>query len=207
MMMMPQGAAVLRGHDSNVSSAAFSPDGSRIVTASLDNTARLWDAATAKEIDVTRDQRRDRREVVQHVVWKRIVGGVQHESKGNRGSPGVWLHGVDRRIVTRRPIDWAELCWSDFPAPMRTGRDRFVPGEPASRKFQVASNAFDGIHEVDGAIELMRYQLANDAAAITHTILLNHARTSALLPVDTNQSLRLVKVRLHGDPHWLAHEA
>ena len=27
-------------------SAAFSPDGSRIVTASRDNTARLWDAKT-----------------------------------------------------------------------------------------------------------------------------------------------------------------
>jgi WD40 repeat protein len=37
-----------------VTSAAFSPDGSRIVTASDDNTARIWDAATAKEIAVLR---------------------------------------------------------------------------------------------------------------------------------------------------------
>ena len=29
-------------------SAAFSPDGSRIVTASEDNTARIWDAATGQ---------------------------------------------------------------------------------------------------------------------------------------------------------------
>ena len=33
-------------------SAAFSPDGSRIVTASSDNTARVWDAATGKAIVV-----------------------------------------------------------------------------------------------------------------------------------------------------------
>ena len=35
-------------------SAAFSRDGSRIVTASVDQTARIWDAATAKEIAVLR---------------------------------------------------------------------------------------------------------------------------------------------------------
>ena len=35
-------------------SAAFSPDGSRIVTASSDNTARIWDAASGKEIAVLR---------------------------------------------------------------------------------------------------------------------------------------------------------
>jgi len=45
---------VLSGFDSVVTSAAFSPDGSRIVTASGDNTARIWDAASAKEIAVLR---------------------------------------------------------------------------------------------------------------------------------------------------------
>jgi WD40 repeat protein len=35
-------------------SAVFSLDGSRIVTASADNTARIWDAASAKQIAVLR---------------------------------------------------------------------------------------------------------------------------------------------------------
>ena len=37
-----------------MNSAAFSPDGSRIVTASGDKTARIWDAASGKEIAVLR---------------------------------------------------------------------------------------------------------------------------------------------------------
>jgi WD40 repeat protein len=45
---------VLRGHGWAVNSAAFSPDGARIVTASGDRTARIWDAATGKEIEVLR---------------------------------------------------------------------------------------------------------------------------------------------------------
>jgi dipeptidyl aminopeptidase/acylaminoacyl peptidase len=49
--------AVLRGHENRVFSAAFSPDGARIVTASWDNTARIWDA-TVKEIAVLRGHER-----------------------------------------------------------------------------------------------------------------------------------------------------
>ena len=40
----------LRGHTSAVLSTAFSPDGKRIVTASADKTARLWDAETGEPI-------------------------------------------------------------------------------------------------------------------------------------------------------------
>lgn len=41
--MTPKQIAVLRGHQDRINSAAFSPDGSRIVTASYDKTARIWD--------------------------------------------------------------------------------------------------------------------------------------------------------------------
>jgi Tol biopolymer transport system component len=42
----------LKGHIDLVRSAAFSPDGKRIVTASLDATARLWDAQTGQPVGV-----------------------------------------------------------------------------------------------------------------------------------------------------------
>jgi hypothetical protein len=41
---------ILAGHETPVLSAAFSPDGKRIVTASWDKTALLWDAETGKQI-------------------------------------------------------------------------------------------------------------------------------------------------------------
>ncbi|MGO9514732.1 MAG: protein kinase domain-containing protein [Steroidobacteraceae bacterium] len=44
--------AVLSGHGGHVISAAYSPDGTRIVTASADKTARIWDARTGRELTV-----------------------------------------------------------------------------------------------------------------------------------------------------------
>jgi predicted NACHT family NTPase len=40
----------LKGHTGPVSSASFSPDGSRVVTGSADATAKIWDARTGAEV-------------------------------------------------------------------------------------------------------------------------------------------------------------
>jgi WD40 repeat protein len=44
----------LRGHSGALESALFSPDGRFVVTASDDQTARVWDAATGKEVHLLR---------------------------------------------------------------------------------------------------------------------------------------------------------
>ena len=56
-----------------LTSAAFSPDGTRIVTASEDNTARVWDAATGKEIAVLRGHARSLRSAAFSPDGSRIV--------------------------------------------------------------------------------------------------------------------------------------
>jgi WD40 repeat protein len=63
-----------------VLSAAFSPDGARIVTASgfplldsTDNTARIWDAATGKEITVLRGHEHNVRSAAFSPDGSRIV--------------------------------------------------------------------------------------------------------------------------------------
>jgi WD40 repeat protein len=48
---------MLSGHQERGNSAASSPDGRRIVTASEDGTARIWNAATGKEIVALRGHR------------------------------------------------------------------------------------------------------------------------------------------------------
>jgi len=45
-------SSILRGHQGAVATAAFSPDGTRAVTASNDNTARLWNTRTGAPITV-----------------------------------------------------------------------------------------------------------------------------------------------------------
>src|SRR5687768_16046484 len=43
-------AHTLRGHDWSIRTATFSPDGRRILTASYDGTACMWDADSGKPV-------------------------------------------------------------------------------------------------------------------------------------------------------------
>jgi WD40 repeat protein len=81
-----QGAEILalKGHTRGVSSASFSPDGTRIVTASQDGTAKLWDARTGVEILTVRGH--------SGTVWSASFSpdGLRILTASEDGTTGVW---------------------------------------------------------------------------------------------------------------------
>ncbi len=54
-----------RGHGTDVTSVAWSPDGTRIASGSLDNTVQVWDAATGNHVYTYRGHGTD----VESVAW------------------------------------------------------------------------------------------------------------------------------------------
>jgi WD40 repeat protein len=61
----------LGGHQDYVLSVAWSPDGKKLATASLDHTAKVWDATTGRELMTVRAVTggMDENQSVRSVAW------------------------------------------------------------------------------------------------------------------------------------------
>ncbi len=70
----------LHGHSGAVRSVAFSPDGQRIVTGSLDGTAKAWDAASGKELVTFKGHRAGIKSVAFAPDGQRIATGSDDET-------------------------------------------------------------------------------------------------------------------------------
>lgn len=64
-LVIPREVGVLRGHQDIVRQVSFSPDGHRVLTASHDHTARLWDAATFKPVAILQGDK----DIIMHAAF------------------------------------------------------------------------------------------------------------------------------------------
>jgi len=91
-LLASQVRVTLRGHDQGVESAAFSPDGKYIVTASYDSTARVWEATSGREVTVLRGHE-------SHVISGLFSpDGKYIVTASNDGTARVW------EVMSRREV-------------------------------------------------------------------------------------------------------
>ncbi|HVO72226.1 MAG TPA: hypothetical protein VMT24_19380, partial [Aggregatilineaceae bacterium] len=89
----------LAGHTDSVSSATWSPDGTRIVTASLDRTIRVWDAATGNELFVLSGHR----DGVTYAAWSPDGARIVTASRDDTAKVWrIWLTTDDLRVYAQQ---------------------------------------------------------------------------------------------------------
>jgi WD40 repeat protein len=87
----------LKGHDRQIAALAYSPDGKRLASLSLDNTVRVWDTATAKAVRVLQlggkpDGWVDARGLAFSPDGRRLAAAA------NRGTVKVWDAATGRQL-------------------------------------------------------------------------------------------------------------
>jgi WD40 repeat protein len=116
----------LTGHGASVQMGSYAPDGRRIVTASLDSTARVWDAGTGKQLLVLAGHRdavwsavfsADGRRIVTASydgtarVWDAANGRVLTELRGHTGRVVDAAISPDGRRIVTASADRTARLW------------------------------------------------------------------------------------------------
>jgi WD40 repeat protein len=97
----------LLGHQGAVSSVAFSLDGQRVVTGSEDRTAKVWDAATGRELLVLKGHTHMVTSVAFSPDGKRLITGAGDWTLPDKmpGEAKVWDAATGQEILTLKHTD------------------------------------------------------------------------------------------------------
>ncbi len=130
----------LAGHTDTVTSAAFSPDGTLVVTASNDSTAKVWDVATGNEVHTLAGHTDtvtsaafspDGKLVVTASddstakVWDVATGNEVHTLVGHTGAVYSVAFSPDGALVVTASDDSTAKVWD-----VATGDEAAHPGRP-----------------------------------------------------------------------------
>ncbi|HEV7893284.1 MAG TPA: hypothetical protein VGP08_21890 [Pyrinomonadaceae bacterium] len=190
---VPYFKAVMRGHEQSVVGVNFSPDGNKIVTASADGTARVWNASTGERVSLLRDPEgkvnsaafgpKDDRLIVTTSgrtarIWSIYPPATLHVLAGHKGDVTGAQFSPDGRLVVTSSDDETARVWE-----VETGRQVFElkghRGAITSATFSPNSN-FVVTSSIDGTARVW------DAVTGSQTALLeghkNAVNTAAFSP-------------------------
>jgi hypothetical protein len=108
LKLSAKGYVKFKGHTGYVMCVAWSADGSRLVTASGDGTAALWDAVTGRRVHVLKGHA----DGVSCVAWS--ADGSQLATASTDGTAALWDAGTGRRLLSLRGHTGEVWCvaWS-----------------------------------------------------------------------------------------------
>ncbi len=109
----------LRGHQDPVQSIAWSPDGSKLATASDDHTAKVWEASTGRELFTLRDHQSS----VSSIAWS--PDGSKLATASLDQTAKVWEASSGRQLLTLRGHQDSVLsiAWSPDGSKLATTSD------------------------------------------------------------------------------------
>ena len=106
----------LNGHESNITSLSFAPDGSTLASGSMDNTVRIWDTQSQEQITVLTEHKDDVVSVAFSPDGRWLASGSKD------GTVLIWKVNIKNAGVSveppgKCPVKWGEIKkrWPEHP--------------------------------------------------------------------------------------------